>query len=197
MKVDDSKYREVIGYFKDEDKKEVSVGKKNDLDKDAFLRLLTTQLANQDPLNPMEDREFIAQLAQFSSLEQMQNLNKNVENLSDELFDTLEVMNLNQIQGDILTLKELSSMRKAMEAYFGIDPDDNISKIDLWSKIKSAEILKEENYTDETWENFQIELLAAKEIMDKENPGPLEIKEAYDRLLAAMDALKEVESKED
>lgn len=197
MKVDDSKYREVIGYFKDEDKKEVSVGKKNDLDKDAFLRLLTTQLANQDPLNPMEDREFIAQLAQFSSLEQMQNLNKNVENLSDELFDTLEVMNLNQIQGDILTLKELSSMRKAMESYFGIDPDDDISKIDLWSKIKSAEILKEENYTDETWENFQIELLAAKEIMDKENPEPLEIKEAYDRLLAAMDALKEVESKED
>lgn len=197
MKVDDSKYREVIGYFKDEDKKEVSVGKKNDLDKDAFLRLLTTQLANQEPLNPMEDREFIAQLAQFSSLEQMQNLNKNVENLSDELFDTLEVMNLNQIQGDILTLKELSSMRKAMESYFGIDPDDDISKIDLWSKIKSAEILKEENYTDETWENFQIELLAAKEIMDKDNPGPLEIKEAYDRLLAAMDALKEVESKED
>lgn len=47
----------------------------NDLDRNAFLNLLVTQLRHQDPLNPMDDREFIAQLAQFSSLEQMQNLN--------------------------------------------------------------------------------------------------------------------------
>ncbi|MCL2236287.1 MAG: hypothetical protein FWB98_07610 [Defluviitaleaceae bacterium] len=47
----------------------------NDLDRNAFLNLLITQLRHQDPLNPMDDRDFIAQLAQFSSLEQMQNLN--------------------------------------------------------------------------------------------------------------------------
>ena len=47
----------------------------NDLDRNAFLNLLITQLRYQDPLNPMDDREFIAQLAQFSALEQMQNLN--------------------------------------------------------------------------------------------------------------------------
>ncbi len=48
--------------------------------KDAFLQILASQLANQDPLNPMSDTDFIAQMAQFSALEQMQNLNSTFAN---------------------------------------------------------------------------------------------------------------------
>lgn len=47
-----------------------------ELGKNEFLQLLITQVQYQDPLNPASDQEFIAQLAQFSALEQMQNLNK-------------------------------------------------------------------------------------------------------------------------
>ncbi len=51
------------------------------LGKDEFIKILMTQLQNQDPLNPMEDRDFIAQMASFSSLEQMMNMAGSIDML--------------------------------------------------------------------------------------------------------------------
>ncbi|GFK93058.1 Basal-body rod modification protein FlgD [Fundidesulfovibrio magnetotacticus] len=52
------------------------------LGKDAFLTLLVTQMKYQDPLNPTGDKEFLAQLAQFTSLEQLTNINDGIEKLT-------------------------------------------------------------------------------------------------------------------
>lgn len=62
--------------------KEIKTRGSSELGKEEFLKLLVCQLQNQDPLNPQSDSEFIAQLAQFSSLEQMTNMSATLTNSS-------------------------------------------------------------------------------------------------------------------
>lgn len=60
-------------------------GNSQELGKDQFLSILITQLRHQDPLQPMQDREFIAQMAQFTSLEQLLNINNQLTAMSQSL----------------------------------------------------------------------------------------------------------------
>ncbi len=54
----------------------------SELGKDAFLKILVTELANQDPLEPLDQAEFIGQMAQFTEVEQMSNVSDTLEGMS-------------------------------------------------------------------------------------------------------------------
>jgi flagellar basal-body rod modification protein FlgD len=63
--------------------KKIMKGKQSndEIQKDAFLKLLVTQLKSQNPLDPMKDRDFIAQMAQLTSLEKMEKVREGMEKL--------------------------------------------------------------------------------------------------------------------
>ena len=61
-----------------------------------FFKLLLSQLQNQDPLNPMQDREFISQMAQFQTLETVTKMNKNMELVAEKLDNVTGSLDLMQ-----------------------------------------------------------------------------------------------------
>lgn len=73
-----------------ESKTQKSIMESSNLGKQDFLNLLVTQLKFQDPLNPTENTEFVAQLAQFSSLENSQNMSQSLEGMGTRLEDLLD-----------------------------------------------------------------------------------------------------------
>ena len=117
------------------------------LGREVFLQLLVTQLASQDPTNPVENEDFIAQLAQFTSLEQTTNINDNLKSLigqSDQQ-SKLDLVNLIgreiSAQGNILPLKETG--------------DQTLSYVlEDTAKNVQIDIFNEEGVLVRRWENL-------------------------------------------
>lgn len=90
--------------------KSIAQGKvqKQEMGKDEFIKILITQLSHQDPTAPMEDKEFIAQMAQFSSLEQMTNMAQDFSKLASVFSNSEAVSSLGK-QVEIPNGEELVS----------------------------------------------------------------------------------------
>ena len=87
-----------LAYTADSQKTDKSTVKATDkaMGKDDFLKLLVAQMQNQDPLNPMDNKESIAQLAQFSALEQMTNISTSMEALNKTMNNFAQQSSLTQ-----------------------------------------------------------------------------------------------------
>src|SRR5690606_23802371 len=79
----------------------------NTLGQDAFLKILITQLQHQDPANPMQDTEFISQMATFSELEQMMQMNKTLEKLVESQ-KSQQLLSFNQLLGKEVEWQQIS-----------------------------------------------------------------------------------------
>ncbi len=119
------------------------------LGKDAFLQLLVTQMKYQDPLDPQDNSEYIAQLATFSQLEELQNMS-----------NTIQISQASSLTGETVIMKTKSSVTgelmyvtgtvdyvviESNKAYlcinggkYSIDDLDTVIDADYWEKYKDA-----------------------------------------------------------
>ena len=111
---------------------------KTQLGKEDFLKLLTVQLRYQDPMNPLENTEFIAQMSQFSSLEQLQNMNQTLgQNLESE--NRLHTAFMNNIATSLIG-KNVEIPTREIE-YNGDDPAILTYRLGEGTHKASAQIL--------------------------------------------------------
>jgi len=111
------------------------------LGQDAFFELLITQLQNQDPLNPMEDRDFIAQMAEFSSLEKTE---KVYSLLEDKLSSNQVIQNSNLIGKEITANVEGIQLEGIVDAVKSSD-DKVLAVLDSGSEIDISNITQVKN----------------------------------------------------
>lgn len=118
--------------------------KTDELGKEDFLKLLITQLKNQDPLNPMKDTEFIAQLATFSSLEQARNTSKRMEEYTAVSMIGKEVTDIQNDKGTVSSV----SIGKEGEVELTIDfkkKDESGNMVDVSKVIAYSEVKEIKN----------------------------------------------------
>jgi len=84
-------------------RKQETQPKENELGQTAFLELMITQLSNQDPLSPQDNGDFIAQLAQFSSVEGIQRLNENFDSFANN-FASNRALQASSLVGSAVTV---------------------------------------------------------------------------------------------
>ncbi|MFY7993977.1 MAG: flagellar hook assembly protein FlgD [Bacteriovoracaceae bacterium] len=118
----------------------------NQMGKDEFLKLLTFQLQNQDPMNPMEQNKFTGELAQFSQLEQLTNLNKKY----DEANKTQQMQD--KFYAASFVGKKVVTTGSSLHLKNDGDQGDVLFKLDGDSSKVMVRILDEKNQTmGEIW----------------------------------------------
>src|SRR6478752_427371 len=104
------------------------------LGKDAFMTLLVDQIKNQDPLSPSDNTQYLAQLAQFSSLEQMQSLNDNIVGLAVLQQNNALMSQLTQsstLIGQTVTYNDPTTGQPATGAVSSVMIQDNVALLSI------------------------------------------------------------------
>jgi flagellar basal-body rod modification protein FlgD len=135
-------YAAAAGTGVDPESRGVQVGEPGgEMGKDQFMQLLVVQMQNQDPLDPVDNKELIAQLAQFSALEQMQNLNTRFELFKENTLGAIA----SSLIGRQVTVEEPGGVASGKVQSLAIDGDTVLARLDTGGEydLKSLTLVED------------------------------------------------------
>ncbi|WP_042348917.1 flagellar hook assembly protein FlgD [Bacillus massiliigorillae] len=154
------------------------------LGKDEFLKILMVQLQNQDPMSPMEDKDFIAQMAQFSTLEQITNMASSFEKLADAQMQS-QLIAYNEFVGKEVKWHKISYGEKTEEY-----PDGTPSIQEGTGKISKVQY-KDGSVVFELEDGTKLEPANISEIL---SPGSVSSGGASNNLMQASELIGKIVS---
>jgi flagellar basal-body rod modification protein FlgD len=113
------------------DKNKAKEPKKNEMGQDAFLQLLVTQMNNQNPLNPQDNSEFVAQLAQFSSVEGITKLNTQMEGMSSSFQSSTALQASALVGREVMLPTDKTLVQSGGEITGSIDVSSSTSQLTM------------------------------------------------------------------
>jgi len=116
---------------------------KNAMGKEDFMKLLMTQLQNQDPLKPMEHQEFAAQLAQFGSLEQLTNIQKGIEGLHTGLGEGSKLSALSMIGKKVQAIGNQLDLVEGQEVSMKYSSKEGVQPIKAAIYTEGGKVVRE------------------------------------------------------
>ena len=126
------------------DTKSKAPTEEQDLGKDAFLQLMIAQLQNQDPLSPAKNEDFIAQLAQFSSVEGIQNINDSMQELASSFRSSQALQASSLVGRQVQVSTDTATLSAAGPVKGTIDLDTSSANIKLYIEGPDGQIVKTE-----------------------------------------------------
>jgi flagellar basal-body rod modification protein FlgD len=110
--------------------------------KDDFLNLLVTQLKNQDPLNPMDSAGFTAQLAQFSSLEQLTNVNSKLETMISSQSDMTNNQAISYIGKNVFSYGNQINLSEGVSDRINFELNGNAKNVSIQIYDSSNKLIR-------------------------------------------------------
>lgn len=119
-----------------------ATGRKSDVNKEDFLKLLISQLQNQDPLKPQDNQEFAQQLATFNSLEQLIGVNQKLSSLADKLLQSNQFNATNLLGKQVVTDGNQISLKQGQSTPINFNLGANAAKVTIDIKNSKGEIVR-------------------------------------------------------
>lgn len=123
--------------------KQQSAGDKGELGKNEFMELMLAQLKNQNPLDPQDNGEFISQLAQFSSLEEMQKLSGNVDSVVGEFRSTQALQASAMVGKTVLVSSDLAMLGASGQVDGTVDVPASTGGVQVSILNSSGELVRQ------------------------------------------------------